>query len=382
MKWFTFIFLVIIVKGNLIAQQTAKADDALLLDYYQNQRFAEANDYLIKTHPEPVTDIKILSRLAYSSQMAGRLPKADDYYQRLYAMDTTNTAVLFSLGIVNTRRGDNVRALFYYKKILARDSTNFKVYKQMAALSRGSGNFDDAVLYFQKANKLDPVEPDVAYDLATIYIQLRLYKKADTVVGTALRADTANMLLLFAGAQVNYRLEKFQETARACDKLLHAGDRAGTVISMLGTSYYKLKNYNGCINTFMLLEQSKTSSETSYYYTAMSYKALGDHEEAVNYFNKAIKEAISANANSYYGEMAESFDKMHQFKNAVNAYQKSLLYGVMPLTYYALATLYDSELKSKNLALKYYRKYLTSHPTEEQKPYIHYSTRRVGELAH
>ncbi|HWZ14835.1 MAG TPA: CDC27 family protein [Mucilaginibacter sp.] len=380
MKSILFFLVIISFHTSVLAQQTTKPDDALLLDYYQSQRFAEAADYLKKTYPEPITEVKALSSLAYASAMAGRLPEADDYYQRLYAKDTTNTAILFSLGSINARRGDNLKALSFYKKILLRDSTNFNVYKQMATLSRSSGNFGGAIMYFQKANKLNPVEPDVAYDLGTFYINLKLYKKADTIVTTALQADTANLLLLYVKAEIDYRLDKFPETVTVCNKLMQAGDQNSVIINMLGTCYYKLKSYNNCISTFKLLEESKTSSETSYYYTAMSYKALGKQAEAVNYFDKAIKEAISANANSYYSEMADSFDKMHQLKSAANAYQKSLLYGVMPLTYYALANLYDNEMENKNLALKYYKKYLKSRPVEGQKPYVAYAERRVREL--
>src|ERR1700761_4549932 len=102
------------------AQQITKADNDLLLEYYQNQRFADAADYLKKTYPEPVTDTKILSSLAYTSQMAGGLPDAEGYYQRLYTQDSTNTAILFNLGGINIRRGNNAKALIYYKKILAK----------------------------------------------------------------------------------------------------------------------------------------------------------------------------------------------------------------------------------------------------------------------
>ncbi len=365
---------------SVFAQQNQKADDALLLDYYQNQHFAEAADYLKKTYPEPVTDVKILSSLAYASSMAGRLPDADGYYQRIYATDTTNNAILFNLGSINARRGDNIKALSFYKKILIRDSTNFNVYKQMATLSQNTGNVLDAVTYLIKANKINPVEPDVAYDLTSFYINLKLYKKADTVVNAALEADTANLLLLLGKAEIDYRLEKYPETVVVCNKLIQSGDQISIVISMLGTSYFNLRNYTSCINTFKLLEQSKTSTETSYYYTAMSYKALGGQPTALIYFDKAIKEAMSGNVNSYYGEMAGAYDKMHQVKKAINAYQKSLLYGVMPLTYYALANLYDTELKDKAQALRYYKKYVGSNPPEEQRSYVTYSKAREREL--
>jgi tetratricopeptide (TPR) repeat protein len=383
MKTMLSILLFLFGLSTVFGQQTDKADDALLLEYYQNQRFADAANYLKKIYPEPVSDIKTLSSLAYASQMAGRLLDAENYYQRIYTADTTNTAVLFNLGSVNARRGNNNRALLFYGKVLQRDSSNFNMYKQMASLSQNTGNIPDAIRYFQKANQLNPSEPDVAYDLSAFYLNLKLYTKADTVITLALKTDTANLLLLLAKAQTDYRLKKFPETVAICNKLIGAGERASTIISMLGTSFYELKKYNDCITTFKMLEQSLTASETSYYYTAMSYKALGNNTTAIAYFEKAIKEAVSANANTYYGEVADSYDQLHQLKNAVNAYQKSFLYGDhKPLIYYSLANLYDTELKNKVLALKYYKKYLGSKPSVDEKAYIAYSKRRISELHH
>ncbi|HTK20700.1 MAG TPA: hypothetical protein VL442_14335, partial [Mucilaginibacter sp.] len=85
------------------AQQTDKAGDVLLLEYYQNQRFADALDYLRKTYPEPITETKILSGLAYTSQMAGKLADAEGYYLRIYQKDSTSVALLYNLGNLNLR---------------------------------------------------------------------------------------------------------------------------------------------------------------------------------------------------------------------------------------------------------------------------------------
>lgn len=361
------------------AQQSTP--DALLLEYYQNQRFADAADYLKKANPEPVTDIKILTSLGYASQMAGRLPDAEAYYQRIYVTDTTNTAILFHLGNINARRGDNLKALVYFKKILQKDSTNFSVYKQMAVLAQNMGDAARMVTYLQKANKIDPTEPDVASDLSNVYLGFKLYNKADTVITRALQADTANLLLLSGKAQADYHLKKYPETVAVCNKLIQAGDQVTIIINMLGNSYYNLKSYNNCITTFKLMEESNTASETSYYYTAMSYKALRNQLMAVQYFEKAIKEAVSPNVNSYYSEMADSYNNIHQIKNAVKAYQKSLLYGVLPLTYYELANLYDTELKNKALAVRYFKKYVNSNPPQDQRSYLNYSKRRIKELS-
>src|SRR5260221_7737110 len=125
MKIFILILITILLNAPAFAQETSKINDALLLEYYQNQRFEDAANYLKTNYPEPVTDIKILSSLAYASAMAGKLPEAEDYYQRIYATDTTNTSILFNLGSINVRRGNSMKAITYYKKILLRDSANF-----------------------------------------------------------------------------------------------------------------------------------------------------------------------------------------------------------------------------------------------------------------
>jgi tetratricopeptide (TPR) repeat protein len=382
MKKGTLTLVLISIFNFLMAQQNTKADDSLLLEYYQTQRFSEAADYLKKTYPEPVSDTKILSGLAYASQMAGRLPDADAYYQRIYDADTTNIAALFNLGNINARRGNDTKAIGFYKKILIKDSTNFNVLKQMGTLSQNSGNITDAMNYLHKANKINPAEPNVAYDLATFYLNFKLYKNADTVVDIALKADTGNMLLLFAKAQTVYRLEQYSENVEVCNKLIRSGDQISMVIDMLGTSYFNLNQYVNSINTFKILEQSQTATETSYYYTAMSYKALKDQKIAIVYFDKALEKALSTNASSYYSEIGDSYDKMRQLKKSVNAYEKSLLYGVTPIAYYALASLYDTELKSWGQALQNYRKYLKSNPPQAQHSYIAYAKRRIAELAH
>jgi len=95
MKYTLLLIILFVLNLSALAQQSNKADDALLLEYYQNQRFSEAADYLKKIYPEPVIDLKVLSSIAYASQMAGRLPEAENYYQRIYEADTTNTAILF-----------------------------------------------------------------------------------------------------------------------------------------------------------------------------------------------------------------------------------------------------------------------------------------------
>ncbi|HMG10665.1 MAG TPA: tetratricopeptide repeat protein, partial [Mucilaginibacter sp.] len=265
---FSFLMCSII---SLFAQQSSAANDSLLLDYYQNQRFAEAADYLKKTYPEPVSNVRALGKLAYTSQMAGRLPDAEGYYQRIYDTDSTNTVALFSLGAINLRRGNNVKAEVYYKMIAKKDSTNFLVYKQLGKIAGDKADFGSMIYYLQKANKINPAEPDVASDLSDLYVNLKQYPAAEKVLNGAIAQDPDNMILLQSLLKLVSSQDKFEETKNTCLKLTDLGNHSGYVLTKLGVAYYNLKNYTCSVETFADIPGME-QSETSFYVTALAYK--------------------------------------------------------------------------------------------------------------
>ncbi|WP_377115774.1 tetratricopeptide repeat protein [Mucilaginibacter litoreus] len=367
----------ICVTSTTFAQRALKLNNAILLEYYQNQKFAEAADYLKKTYQEPVIDVKALSQLAYTSNMAGRLTDAEAYYQRIYSIDSTNTGVLFSLGSINLRRGNNIKAENYYRQIIARDSTNFMVYKQLAKLSDGRNDIPNRIAYLQKANQLNPTEPDVASDLSNLYVAIKLTQQAEKVLSKAIEADQENIVLLNSLIKLQYAQKKWPETIATGLKLVQNGDNSGEVLSKVGIAYYNIKNYE-CALAALLGIDKIAQNETSYYFTALAYKALKDQHMAILFLEQALKDGITPNAGAYYGEIADSNEKLKRYISAVKSYQKGLQFEESPMMYYALANVYDTYLKDKKNAVKYYKKYLSGKPpVEKQQAYIDYSKSRI-----
>ncbi|MCQ6959400.1 tetratricopeptide repeat protein [Mucilaginibacter aquariorum] len=380
MKSTLYLLIFCLSSISTFSQQTIKVDDALLLDYYQNQRFAEAADYLKQTYTEPITNTKALGQLAYTSNMAGRLADAESYYQRIYNIDSTNMPVLYSLGGLNMRRGNIAKAEMYYKRIIARDTTNFMVYKQLAQISHDKNDITSYIFYLQKANRLNPAEPDIASDLSDIYVNMKFNGQAEKVLSAAITADPENIILLNSLMKLQYAQKKWPETINTCLKLVDYGNQSGQVLTKLGVAYYNIKNYDCSISTFMEMDEV-ARNETSYYYTALGYKALKDQNMAIFYLQKAITEGISPNTGAYYGEIADSNEKLFRYKKAVTAYQKSLQFDETPMIYYSLANLYDTNLKDKKSAIKYYKKYLAGKPpVDKQKSFVDYSKSRVAVL--
>jgi tetratricopeptide (TPR) repeat protein len=317
------VLLIFCLLAGAKAQQQPAVNDSLLLDYYQNQRFAEAADYLKKTYPEPVSNIRVLGKLAYTSQMAGRLPEAEGYYQRIYNADSTNTVALFSLGAINLRRGNNVKAEIYYKMIAQKDSTNFVVYKQLGKIAADKADFGSMIYYLQKANRLNPAEPDVASDLSDQYVNLKQYPAAEKVLNGAIAQDPENMILLQSLLKLVSSQDKFEETKNTCLKLIDLGNRSGYVVTKLGVAYYNLKNYTCSVETFADLTGIE-QTETSFYVAALAYKVLKDQPKAIENLDNAIKEGISSNIGDYYAEMADSYEVRKKYQKSVWAYQKAL----------------------------------------------------------
>lgn len=380
MKNIVFALLLLCLFKPVFAQQSAAANDAVLLDYYQNQRFAEAAELLKKTYPEPVSDIKVLGKLAYTSQMAGKLPDAEGYYQRIYAIDSTSNAVLYSLGSINLRRGNNVKAEMFYKILAQKDSTNFYVFKQLSKICQDRLDRDGAIMYLQKANKLNAYDADVASDLSDIYVNLKQNDLAQIVLNGAISQDPENIVLLQSLLRLSYAEKKYEVVKNTCLKLIDAGADNGLVLTKLESAYYNLKQYECSIDAFKRIPEI-SQSETSYYIGALAYKELKDQPQAIENLGKAIEAGISPNISDYYTEIADSYDVRKKYKAAIHSYEKALQFNERPIIYYLMATMYDGSLKNKKQAVKYYKKFMSTRPTGKQQKYVAYAQARATELS-
>lgn len=377
-----FIHLFVLFMACTIGTKNTYAqtvNDRILLEYYQAQRYVEAAAYLKSVYQEPITDQVALRNLAYTSQMAGKLVDAENYYQRLFDQDTTKLSILNSLAGVNLRRGNIAKAGAYYTRIIATDSLNFYVLKQLAEISSQRGDTTLYVKYLVKANTVNPDDADVASDLSNWYVGVKKYKEAEVVLNKATTADPENLVLLQSLIKLLHAQLNWPETIKVGLKLQQLGDGSYSTLIKLGQAYYRLKNYMCCLETLAGMDYNQ-QNETSYYYIGLSYKSLKNYPKALEYFEKAISDGISPAISTYYAEIAGSYQQTSKFQKAALAYQKGLTFKEQPLLLYSLATLYDTDLKDKAKAVKYYIKYLSTNPPALQQVYVDYTKTRITAL--
>jgi len=358
--------------------QTATLDKEKLLEYYQTQRYADAAQYLQTIYPADTKDVKALGQMAYCYMMAGKLIDAERNYSKIDSLQPNTLSVLFSLANINSKRGNRRKTRSYLENIIQLDSTNFNAFKQ---LSNYTDSAKAKIQYLKKANRLNPIDADVASDLAQAYVDQNLYLPAYQTLKVAIDADTNNYTLQQSQLPIANKLEKYKEVVLVGEKLMADGGAEANVVKDLGKAYFFLKNYQKTIQLFKMLEGMAMQNELTLYYTSLSYRELKNYEMAAIYAKKTIAEGISENVSFYYGLLGGIYETNNQSTNAVAAYKKGLTFNANGSIYYKLALLSDLKLNKKSNALNYYNLYLKSKPDAvKEKEQIEYTKARILEL--
>jgi len=362
------------------AQNTSAVDKEKLFDFYQTQRYGDAAQYLKGIYGEEVNDFKTLSQIGYCFLMAGNNVEAEKFYGKAYALQPQSLPILFSLASINTKRGNTEKAKLYYGEIVKIDSNNFNVYKLLANLYGSPKDDSLKLIYLLKANLINPLEGDVATDLAEVHAAYQQYEKAYDVLNIAIKGDSDNLVLQRAKLPIANQLKKYSEVIASGEKLLKDGADAG-VIKDVAKAYYYSRKYQKAIDLFKELEVAVMANEATLYYTSLSYRALKNYPQAAIYTRKTIDEAISPNTSSYYSLLGLVYEENNQLALASAAYKKGLQFKATATLYYRLAVFYDTRLKQEKNALKYYNLYLKSRPSvTDDKEEIKFSKDRIAQL--
>ncbi|SDG39901.1 Flp pilus assembly protein TadD, contains TPR repeats [Pedobacter terrae] len=381
MKSFLSLLVLFILTLTSYAQDAKTVDKEKLFDLYQTQRYDQAAQYLKSIYGEEVNDFKVLSQIGYCFLMAGNTVEAENFYTRAYTLQPGSLSILFSLGNINTKRGNTEKAKLYYGEIVKIDSNNFNVYKLLAHLYHSPKDDSLKLTYLLKANFINPLEGDVAADLAELHSSFQQYEKAYRVLDIAIKGDSDNLVLQRAKLPIANQLKKYSEVIASGEKLLKDGADAG-VIKDVAKAYYYTKKYQKAIALFKELEVAAMENEATLYYTSLSYRALKDYRQSALYTKKTIDAAISPNTSSYYSLLGLVYEENNQLALAGAAYKKGLQFKATATLYYRLAIFYDTRLKQGKNALRYYNLYLKSKPSlTDDKEEIKFSKDRIAQLS-
>ena len=152
------------------------------------------------------------------------------------------------------------------------------------------------------AIKLDPVNSDLYYNTALLYLDMNSKKTAETYLEKAIGLDRKN---LKARKLLSYI--KQQEVDKSLDKAYNL---------------YKKKDYKNTLIELTRAEKLYPNNPEVYYYKALTYKALNDSNNAFKFFEKTLSYDRAYYTCHFY--MAEILEKRGREKDALEEYERFL----------------------------------------------------------
>lgn len=312
----------------------------------------------------------------------GDFTKADLNIRKAIIHDPEKLIYNLHQGDINYEQGAYAVAIIAYKKVLEKDSTNPEIHYRLARSYLMQKQFQEALESIDKTLELDSSYADAYLMSGNIWTLYAASQKSDPEKQAAMFANSINLYNKYlemsgdSGITNYYRgkayfaLNDFEKAIHDFQAALEVGIDKDDLMSLIGRSYSKLKEYNKAIEALNDYEKSILSNNPDYEWTeedaqlfyerANAYAGIGDSASRL-LASEDYQRALELDSNDammfYRAGLNEYFVK--NFEQALTYYQKSVdLYPDNPSTYLNIAYSYlgmknwDSTIVYINQALE------------------------------
>lgn len=364
--------------GNLNAQEIA-IDKNKVLNYFQDQQFEEAINYLLPLLVRDSGNIQLLGYAGYAYNMSDNARVAADYYERILRIDSLNLSANQNLANIHFIRNPDAAQTLTLKLI--------RLQPQKAAHYRNMGNLlnrkkekDSALLFYEQAYRLSSEDPRNAAALAELLIDIKNYGRADSILSVGLTKDSLYIPFLISAIRSAYETEHYEEALLPGEKLMKLQEVTLKPFTQVMLSYYNLKKYADCIRISDYLRSQEIRVEAVNYYEAKAWAKLKEFDKSNDLLRICLESAISKTAELYYYALAANDEELGKYTRAVAHYDTAYYLFKDPLMKYNAGRIYDMKLKNPGQANKYFKKYLilADTSTPDEKKIYHYLHGRYG----
>ena len=359
----------------LMAQQ-----DSLLVaatTAFDTQDYEQALD-LYETIYSQDSTIQSLERAGLSASRLGMHPRARQHFLNLELRDSTSLIALTQLANLYEQEENIPKAIKYHTRLSRLYPDRGYHFRKLGALYKSAGLRSDAVRYYDQALKLFPQDLAAIRGLSELYLLDRQFVNADSMLRAGLAQDSLNNRLHLLMARSQFLQKAYDSTAYYMEQI-----RGQYVLKphherMLGHAYVQVDSFERAVYHLMKALTNDGSKEYVHYNLFVAHEALEDTESAKYHLQEAIKEGTSDDLDLYHRNLARLYNEEDNLKEAIPHYQDAYKYGEDPLVLFYLARASDVYYKDKNVAVRYYARFIKSgydHPE-----YRDYSGKRMRYL--
>ncbi|HLZ87139.1 MAG TPA: tetratricopeptide repeat protein [Puia sp.] len=368
------------VKGYSTAANFAGGvDKSKVMDFFQDQQFDEALDYLSPVLQADSDNIPVLNYAGYAYYMSDNPSAAQACYRRMLAVDSNSTTALHYLVLLNQNE-DATAALGYARRLIGLQPNKAAWWRVAGELFGRKERPDSALVYLGRAYAMAPGDVRTVVALGNLLCDGKAYAKADSIVDIALQKDSLNVSLLKLRVRSAYWQKQYDEVLAPGEKLLQLKEPSTNSLEWLALSYYDLKQYPDCIRVCERMFDLGLDLEAVYYYEARAQAKMRNYAVSDSLLRKALSKAIGKTAEWYYDDLGDNAEATHRYRQALAHYDTAYYLFKDPLTLYTCGRIAETELHNEALARQYFRRYLAlARPeTAEEKKVYGYVRQRWG----
>ncbi len=359
------------------AQQPGVVDKSRVMDYFQNQEFSDAIDYLAPALRADSGNINVLGWAGYAYYMSDKTREAATCFRKVVAVDSNNVSALHYLVLLELGESGGGEALGYAQRLLSLQPGRAMWWRTVGDCWRRKNKPDSALLYLDSAYSLAPGDMKTVAGLADVLVEKRVYARADTILDYALISDSLNVTLLKLRVRSAYQAQDYGAVLLPGERLVRLEDPSVVSLTWLALSYYDLKQYGDCIRICDHMLDMGLELESVYYYEARAYAKTKDYPKSNELLTIALTKAISGTAEWYYDARGDNYEVVKDYKKALANCDTAYYLFKDPITLYNCGRICETGLHDMVMARQYYRRYLAvAQPKSEQEKKAYAYVRR------
>jgi tetratricopeptide (TPR) repeat protein len=360
---------------NLKAQQE-QVNKTRVAEYFQNEQFKEAIDYLLPTVQNDLQDIYTLNALGYAYLMNEETSNAEFFFKKIYSIDSTNFTANKYLAQIEKDRDNFISALEYHERMIRTQPRNASLFKSTGDLCLLLKRKDSALVYYAQSYLLQPYNFKYASAYVNQLLNQKSYGIADSILTIFLSIDSVHVPAMMLAIRSAYEQDNYKSAVAFSNRWLNINgdDNNLSTTLRLAVANYELKNFLVSYKLCDTLMKQDLLDENLFYHAARALNKLGRYKESNHFYTECLDQAISKNAEKYFFGKAENFESMRQYKSAIASSDTAYYLFQNPLALYNMGRLYETGLKNKTKALSFYNQYLkkaTPSTAQEKKAYAY-----------
>lgn len=203
-----------------------------------------------------------------------------------------------------------------YRKALELNPNSIDALLHITWVLTAAGRFDEAFGPLQRAIELDPLSTSVRNALGQIYYLNRKFDRAIQEYEKALELDRSDPSLHYYLAGPYEQLGQYERAIALYKSAVALSDGAPLYLSALGHAYGVAGRHEEALQ---ILDELQQASNVSQYSLAIVYLGLNQHEQAIDWLEKAF---TARNSHMVYTNQGPRFDPLRDNQRFISLLQR------------------------------------------------------------